>query len=65
MFNVCVNCVAREWLQQVLGEDVAQDEVEVTMCNQCMAFIMDNRLVAARCPEWLQLSFSILIILFK
>jgi hypothetical protein len=23
MFNVCVNCVVREWLQQVLGENVA------------------------------------------
>ncbi len=23
MFNVCVNCVVREWLWQVLGEDVA------------------------------------------
>ena len=23
MFNVCVDCVVREWLRQVLGEDVA------------------------------------------
>jgi hypothetical protein len=23
MFNVCVNCVVREWLRQVLGEDIA------------------------------------------
>ncbi len=23
MFNVCVNCVIREWLWQVLGEDIA------------------------------------------
>ncbi len=26
---------------------------------------MDNGLVAARCPEWLQTSFNILITLFK
>jgi hypothetical protein len=33
--------------------------------NQCIAFFVDNGLVAARCPEWLQSSFNILINLFK
>jgi hypothetical protein len=33
--------------------------------NQCIAFFMDNWLVAARCLEWLQSSFDILINLFK
>ena len=65
VFNVCVDCVVREWLRQVLGGDVAQDGVEELVGNQCIAFFVDNGLVAARCPEWLQLSFKILINLFK
>jgi hypothetical protein len=33
--------------------------------NQCIAFFVDDGLVAARCPEWLQSSFDILINLFE
>ena len=65
MFNVCVDCVIREWLRQVLGEDVAQDGVEKLVRNQCITFFVDDGLVAARCPEWLQSSFNILITLFE
>ncbi len=65
MFNVCVNCVVREWLWQVLGEDVAQDGMGNLVCNQCITFFVENGLVAARCPEWLQSSFNILITVFK
>jgi hypothetical protein len=65
MFNVCVNCVVREWLQQVLGEDVAQGGVGNLVRNQCIPFFVDEGLVAVRCPEWLQTSFDILITLFK
>ena len=63
MFNVCVDCVIREWLRQVLGEGVTQDGVGDLVRNQCIAFFVDNGLVAARCPEWLQTSFNILITL--
>ncbi len=48
MFYVCVDCVVREWLQQVLGEDIAQDGVGNLVRNQCIAFFMDDGLVAAR-----------------
>jgi hypothetical protein len=65
MFNVCVDCVVREWLRQVLGEDVARDGVEELVRDQCIAFFVDNGLVTARCPEWLQPSFNILINLFE
>jgi hypothetical protein len=65
MFNVCVNCVIREWLRQVLGEDVAQGGVENLVRNQCIAFFVDVGLVAARCPDWLQTSFDILITFFE
>ncbi len=33
--------------------------------DQCIAFFVDDGLVAARCPEWLQMGFNILITLFK
>ncbi len=65
MFNVYVNCVVREWLQQVLGEDVAQDGVGNLVHDQCITFFVDDWLVAVRCPEWLQSSFNILITLFE
>jgi hypothetical protein len=65
MFNVCVDCVVREWLRQVLGEGVSRDGVGDLVRDQCIAFFVDNGLVAARCPEWLQTSFNILITLFE
>ena len=65
MFNVCVDCVVREWLQQVLGDDVAQDGVGRLVRDHCIAFFVDDGLVAARCPVWLQASFNILIKLFE
>jgi hypothetical protein len=65
MFNVCVDCVVREWLQQVLGDDVARDGVGELVRDQCIAFFVDDGLVAARCPVWLQASFDILISLFE
>jgi hypothetical protein len=33
--------------------------------DQYITFFVDNGLVAARCPEWLQSSFDILINLFE
>ncbi len=65
MFNVCVNCVIREWLQQVLGEDAARDRLGEAARNHLVAFFVNDGLVAARCPEWLQSSFQILIALFE
>ncbi len=53
MFNVCVNCIIREWLHQVMGDKVAQEGVGNAVRNQCIAFFVDDRLVSARCPEWL------------
>ncbi len=35
------------------------------MRNQCIAFFVGDGLVAARCPEWLQTSFNILITFFE
>ncbi len=65
MFNVCVDCVVREWLQLVLGDDAARNGVKEVVRDYCIAFFVDDGLVAARCPVWLQSSFNILIKLFE
>jgi hypothetical protein len=65
MFNVCVNCAIREWLWQVLGKDAARDRLGEAVRNHMVAIFVDDGLVAARCPEWLQLSFQILVALFE
>jgi hypothetical protein len=65
MFNVCVNGVVREWLRQVLGEDAAQKGLGEAARNHVVAFFVNDGLVAARCPEWLQSSFTSLINLFE
>jgi hypothetical protein len=65
MFNVCVDCVIREWLHQVMGDDVAREGVGVAVRNQCNVFFVDDGFVSTRCPEWLQSSFDILIKLFE
>ncbi len=65
MFNVCVDCVIREWLHQVMGDKVAWEGVGDAACDQYIAFFVDDGLVSARCPEWLQSSFDILIKLFE
>jgi hypothetical protein len=65
MFNVYVNCVVREWLHQVMGDNIAWEGVGEAVCNHCIPFFADDRLVAARCPVWLQLSFDTLIKLFE
>jgi hypothetical protein len=65
MFNVCVYAVVREWLWQVLGDDAAQGGVEEAVHDYVVAFFVNNGLVAARCPEWLQSSFTILVNLFE
>jgi hypothetical protein len=64
MFNVCVNAVVREWLRQCLGDNAAWMGIGEAVRDHVVAFFVDNRIVAARCPEWLQSSFTILIHLF-
>ncbi len=65
MFNVCVDAVVREWLQQVLGDNAAQKGLGEAARDHAVVFFVDDRLVVARCPEWLQSSFTILVNLFE
>jgi hypothetical protein len=64
MFNVFVDAVVMEWLWQVLGDDAAQGGMGEAAPNYVVMFFVDNGLVVARCPEWLQSSFTILTNLF-
>jgi hypothetical protein len=54
MFNVCVDAVVREWLRQCLGDNAARMGIGEAVCNQVVAFFVNDGLVAARCLEWLQ-----------
>jgi hypothetical protein len=65
MFNVCVNGVVREWLWQCLEDDAALLGIGEAVRHYVVAFFVDDGLVAARCPEWLQSSFTILIDIFE
>ncbi len=65
MFSVCVDAVIREWLRQCLGDDTAWMGIGEAVHDHVVVFFVDNGLVVARCPEWLQSSFTILIHLFE
>ncbi len=49
----------------MLGDNAARDGLGEDARNHMVAFFVDDGLVAARCPEWLQSSFQILIALFE
>jgi hypothetical protein len=65
MFNVCVDAVVREFLRQCLGDNAALMGIGEAVRDHVVAFFVDDGLVVARCPEWLQSSFTILINLFE
>jgi hypothetical protein len=61
MFNVCVNAVVREWLHQMLGEEVARNGLGERVVEILVAFYVDDGLIASCDPVWLQESFDVLI----
>jgi hypothetical protein len=65
MFKVCVDAVVREWLRQCLGDNAARMGIGEAVRDHVLVFFVDDGLVVARCPEWLQSSFTILIHLFE
>jgi hypothetical protein len=40
MFNVCVDCMIREWIRQVLGEDAARDGLREAVRDHMVAFFL-------------------------
>jgi hypothetical protein len=65
IFNICVGAVLREWLWQCLGGKVAQMGIGEAVREYVVALFVNNGLVAVRCLEWLQCSFTILINLLE
>jgi hypothetical protein len=65
IFNVVVDAVVREWLRQSLGEEAARHGLGDLVKTKMVAFYADDGVLSARCPEWLQESFSILVGLFE
>jgi hypothetical protein len=53
MFNVCVDAVVREWLYQMLHEDIARDRIGDRVAKILVAFYVDDGLIASRDPVWL------------
>ena len=60
-----VDAVIQEWLQQVLGEEVAADGIGSQSRVLLAAFNANDGLVQSRDPEFLQYSFNILVGLFE
>jgi hypothetical protein len=65
IFNVVVDAVVREWLRQSLGEEAARHGLGDLVKTIMVAFYADDGVLSARCPEWLQESFTTLVGLFE
>ena len=64
IFNVVVDAVVREWLQQVLGEEAVASGYGLAIRNFLAIFYTRNAMVASRCPQQLQDATNILVRLF-
>ncbi len=61
IFNMVVDAVIQEWLRQSLGKEAARHGlVEDLVTTKMVAFYADDGVLPARCPEWLQESFTTL-----
>ena len=65
IFNVVINAVVWEWLRQTLGVEVARRALGDLARTILVVFYADDGVLSARCPEWLQNSFTILVGLFE
>ncbi len=63
--NVVVDAVVREWLCQSLGKEAARHGLGDLVKTIMVAFYADDGVLSARCPEWLQESFTIPVGLFE
>ena len=65
IFNVVIDTVIKEWLHQSLGKEAARHRLEDLVKTTLVAFYADDGVLLARCPEWLQESFTTLVSLFE
>jgi hypothetical protein len=62
---VVIDAVVREWLCQLLGKEAERHGLGDLVKTKRVAFYADDGVLSARCPEWLQESFTILVGLFE
>jgi hypothetical protein len=66
IFNVVVDAVVREWLRRTLDNDAARDGLlMVQIATRMVSFYVDDGVLSARDPVWLQSAFDVLITLFE
>jgi hypothetical protein len=66
IFNVVVNAVVREWLRRTLDNKAVRDGLMmVQSATQMVSFYVDDGVLSARDPVWLQSALDILITLFE
>jgi hypothetical protein len=65
IFNVVVDAVVREWLCRTLDNEAARDGLTmVQSATQMVSFYVDDGVLSARDPVWLQSALDVLITLF-
>ncbi len=65
LFNILVDAVAREWVQQLWEESELEEAVITELMAACFAiFYVDNMYLASRDPGFLQQALDILVNLF-
>jgi hypothetical protein len=66
IFNVVVNAVVREWLHQTLDNEAARDGLTMAQsATRMVSFYVDDGVLSARDPVWLQSTLDVLITLFE
>ena len=65
LFNLMVDAVVREWLRQVLGEEVASGELGLEIRRLLTCFYVDDGVLASTDPTFLQDAFDRLVDLFE
>jgi hypothetical protein len=66
LFNVFVNAIAREWLQELReGSALEPDEIDHLMATFFAIFYVDDAYLASRDPEFLQRALDVIVGLFS
>ena len=67
LFNIVVDCVAREWIRLLRGTiiDLEEDEAERLMADFLAIFYVDDAYLASRDPDLLQKAMDIIVDLFE
>jgi hypothetical protein len=66
IFNLVVDAVVREWLCRMLDNKAARDGLTMAQsATRMVSFYVDDGVLSARDPVWLQSALDVLITLFE